>query len=72
MASLFGVNELFWVDAEVMERKILSVIYGIAEHKSLYFVEPLPLVGVVDNLNETEPNQGLPRKTGHDMFVNLT
>jgi len=30
MASLLRMNELFWVDAEVMQRKIVSVIYGIA------------------------------------------
>jgi hypothetical protein len=30
MASLRRVNELFWVDAEEMQRKVESVIYGIA------------------------------------------
>ena len=26
---------IFWVDAEVMQRKVVSVTYGIAEHTSL-------------------------------------
>jgi len=43
-----------------------------------HLVKPLSLVGVVDNLNETEPNQDLPRKMGkctcgsQDTFGNLT
>jgi len=43
-----------------------------------HLVKPLSLVGVVDNLNETEPNQDLPRKMGkctfgcEDTFDNLT
>jgi len=76
MASLLRVNGFFgWMLKWCRGKLCQSHMELLNIH---HLVKPLPIVGVVDNLNETEPNQDLPRKAGkctfgsQDKFGNLT